>query len=71
VAHRVGAPGEPAWPGRAIADDEFQFLTTADARLGTFAHYAEQTLVVFGYDLLEQVAEALDSLLGGGTWMFK
>jgi hypothetical protein len=51
-------------------DDEFQFLTTADARLGTFAHYAEQTLVVFGYDLIEQVAEDLDSLLGGGTWTF-
>ncbi|MFI2039959.1 hypothetical protein ACH470_35780 [Streptomyces bottropensis] len=32
-------------PGSAIADDEFQFLVTADARLGTFAHYAEQTLV--------------------------
>ncbi|WP_060902742.1 DNA translocase FtsK [Streptomyces europaeiscabiei] len=27
-------------PGSAIADDEFQFLVTADARLGTFAHYA-------------------------------
>ncbi|MBR7827916.1 DUF2716 domain-containing protein [Actinospica sp. MGRD01-02] len=68
--HRVGAPGQPLWPGRALADDEYQFLTTSDARLGTFAHYTEQTLVVFGYDLIEQVTEDLDDLLGGGTWTF-
>lgn len=68
--HRVGGPGQPSWPGSAIADDEFQFLVTADARLGTFGHYAEQTLVVFGEDLLAQVADDLDRLLGGGTWTF-
>lgn len=68
--HRVGGPGQPPWPGGAIADDEFQFLATADARLGTFAHYAEQTLVVFGEDLIEQVANDLDHLLGGGVWTF-
>ncbi|WP_242890973.1 DUF2716 domain-containing protein [Actinomadura litoris] len=68
--HRVGGPGKPSWPGSAIADDEFQFLTTADARLGTFGHYAEQTLVVYGEDLLAQVADDLDRLLGGGTWTF-
>lgn len=32
---------------------------TADARLGTFAHYAEQTLVVLGEDLVEDVADGL------------
>lgn len=68
--HRVGGPGQPGWPGSAIADDEFQFLTTADARLGTFGHYIEQTLVVFGDDLAEQVAPDLDRLLGSGTWSF-
>lgn len=51
----------------AIADDEFQFLVTADARLGTFAHYAEQALVVFKDGLIEQVANGLDQLLGGGV----
>ncbi|MES9604478.1 DUF2716 domain-containing protein [Actinomadura sp. NPDC000929] len=68
--HRVGGPGQPSWPGSAIADEEFQFLTTADARLGTFGHHVEQTLVVFGDDLLAQVAEDLNRLLGGGTWAF-
>ncbi len=68
--HRVGGPGQPSWPGSAIADDEFQFLTTADARLGTFDHYTEQTLVVYGEDLLAQVTDDLDRLLGGGTWTF-
>lgn len=68
--HRVGGPGQPPWPGSAIADDEFQFLLTADARLGTFAHYAEQALLVFGDDLIEQVANDLDQLLGDGVWTF-
>ncbi|WP_042444989.1 DUF2716 domain-containing protein [Streptacidiphilus jiangxiensis] len=68
--HRVGGPGQPHWPGSAIADGEFQFLATADARLGTFAHYAEQVLVVFGDDLVEQVANDLDHLFGGGVWSF-
>lgn len=68
--HRVGGPGQPRWPGWAIADDEFQFLTTADARLGTFGHYIEQTLVVFGDELVEHVAKDLDEVLGSGTWTF-
>jgi hypothetical protein len=68
--HRVGAPRQPRRPGSAIADDEFQFLTTADARLGTFCHYKEQTLVVYGDDLVAQVANDLDRLLGGGAWTF-
>ncbi|MGH3630593.1 MAG: DUF2716 domain-containing protein, partial [Sciscionella sp.] len=68
--HRVGGPNQPLWPGSAIADDEFQFLTTADARLGTFAHYAEQTLVVFGADLVEHVADDLDKLFSGGARTF-
>lgn len=68
--HRVGGPHQPRWPGSAIADDEFQFLTTADARLGTFGHYIEQTLVVFGDNLVEQVTRDLDRLLGSGTWTF-
>ncbi len=68
--HRVGGPGQPPWPGYAVADDKFQFLTTADARLGTFGHYVEQTLVVFGRELVEQVADDLDRLLGGGAWAF-
>ncbi|MFM9589135.1 hypothetical protein ACKI1J_12570 [Streptomyces scabiei] len=57
-------------PGSALADDEFQFLVTADARLGTFAHYAEQALAVFRDDLIEQVAHDLDQLLGDGVWTF-
>ena len=68
--HRVGGPGQPPWPGNALADDEFQFLTTADARLGTFGHYNEQSLVVYGDDLVEHVADDLDRLLGGGAWTF-
>ncbi|MBR7838799.1 DUF2716 domain-containing protein [Actinospica durhamensis] len=68
--HRVGGPGQLPWPGCAVADSEFQFLTTADARLGTFGHYVEQTLVVFGDGLLAQVADDLDRILGGGSWAF-
>ncbi|MBW8482623.1 DUF2716 domain-containing protein [Actinomadura parmotrematis] len=68
--HRVGGPGQPSWPGSAIAGGEFQFLATADARVGTFGHYVERTLVVFGEDLVVQVADDLERLLGDGTWTF-
>lgn len=68
--HRVGGAGQPHWPGSAVATDEFQFLTAADARLGTFGHYLSQTLVVFGAELVARVAEDLDRLIGNGSWSF-
>ncbi|MGK5557363.1 hypothetical protein ACSNOI_37725 [Actinomadura kijaniata] len=54
--HRVGGPGQPPWPGSAINGEEFQFLTTVDARLGTFDLYVEQNFVVFGEGLLPPIS---------------
>ena len=68
---RVGAPGCPNWPGPACAWDEYHFLTTADARLGTYADPTEQTLCVFGTELLDEISGELRWLLGdNGIWAF-
>lgn len=68
---RVGIPGRPHWPGTACAWDEYHFLTTADARMGTYADPTEQTLCVFGTELLDEVSNELSSLLGNsGIWTF-
>ena len=68
---RVGGPGQPRWPGSACAWDEYHFLTTADARLGTYADPYEQSLCVFGTDLLDEVTDELSRLLRNeGVWRF-
>jgi Protein of unknown function (DUF2716) len=68
---RVGVPGRPHWPGSACAWDEYHVLTTADARMGTYADPTEQTLCVFGTDLLDEVSDELSKLLGNnGIWTF-
>ncbi|MBR7835208.1 DUF2716 domain-containing protein [Actinospica durhamensis] len=68
---RVGIPGRPHWPGTACAWDEYHFLTTADARMGTYADPTEQTLCVFGTELLDAVSAELSRLLGNnGIWTF-
>lgn len=68
---RVGIPGHPHWPGTACAWDEYHFLTTVDARIGTYADPTEQSLCVFGTELLDAVSDELSRLLGNnGTWTF-
>jgi hypothetical protein len=68
---RVGIPGRPHWPGTACAWDEYHFLTTADARIGTYADPTEQSLCVFGTELLDAVSDELSRLLGNnGIWTF-
>jgi Protein of unknown function (DUF2716) len=68
---RVGAPGRPHWPGTACAWDEYHFLATPDARMGTYADPTEQTLCVFGTELLDEVCDELSRLLGNnGIWTF-
>ncbi len=61
---RVGGPGQPPWPGSAYPDGDYYIHTTSDVRLGTFGHPFEQSLCVFGVELLAQVEEELTALLG-------
>ncbi|MFI7614707.1 DUF2716 domain-containing protein [Nonomuraea terrae] len=62
--HRVGGPGRPFWPGTAYPDGDYYLYVTADLRLGTFGHPWEESLCVFGADLLAEVEAGLTALLG-------
>ncbi|MEO3750565.1 DUF2716 domain-containing protein [Streptomyces sp. B6B3] len=61
---RVGAAGQPPWPGTAWPDGDYHLHLTTDLRLGTFAHPWERTLCAFGPALLPHLEPALTRLLG-------
>ncbi|WP_285565669.1 DUF2716 domain-containing protein [Actinoallomurus iriomotensis] len=61
---RVGGPGRPRWPGRAYPDADYHVYLTDDLRLGTFGNPREDSLCVFGDELLAEVEEDLTALLG-------
>ncbi|GAA2617538.1 DUF2716 domain-containing protein [Streptomyces axinellae] len=61
---RVGGSGRPRWPGSAYPDGDYYLYLTADLRLGTFGHPWEESLCVFGEELLAEVEEPLTALLG-------
>ncbi|MFF3456940.1 DUF2716 domain-containing protein [Streptomyces sp. NPDC002730] len=61
---RVGGPGQPTWPGAACWGDEYYKLLTRDLRMGTFWHPWEESLCVFGADLLAEVEDDLTAVLG-------
>ncbi|KAB8185297.1 DUF2716 domain-containing protein [Microbispora catharanthi] len=78
--HRVARPGGPRWPGLAYPDGDYYLYLTSDLRLGTFGHPWEDSLCVFGSDLLAEVEDELTELLGtalrrggrniGNIWTF-
>lgn len=78
--HRAGAYGQPRWPGSAYPDGDYYLYVTRDVRLGTFGHPWEDSLCVFGDDLLAEVEDRLTALLGtvlrrggrnvGNIWTF-
>ncbi|MEU1897575.1 DUF2716 domain-containing protein [Nocardiopsis dassonvillei] len=64
---RVGGPGQPEVPGQVFPDGDYYIYTTHNLRLGTFGHPWENTLCVFGRDLLARVENGLTALLGEPT----
>ncbi|WP_435107007.1 DUF2716 domain-containing protein [Nocardiopsis synnemataformans] len=64
---RVGGPGQPEVPGQVFPDGDYYIYTTRDLRMGTFGHPWENTLCVFGRDLLDRVENGLTALLGEPT----
>ncbi|GII27812.1 DUF2716 domain-containing protein [Planotetraspora mira] len=62
--HRVSGPGRPRWPGAVDPDGDYYLYLTSDLRLGTFGHPWEDTLCVFGEDLLAEVEMKLTEVLG-------
>ncbi|MFI1044517.1 DUF2716 domain-containing protein [Streptomyces griseoruber] len=77
---RVGGPGQPRWPGYSYLVDENVIQVTADLRMGTHGNFVEESLCVFGADLVAEVEEDLTALLGtvlrrdgrpvGNVWSF-
>ncbi|MFE6176893.1 DUF2716 domain-containing protein [Streptomyces sp. NPDC056464] len=78
---RVGGPGRPGWPGVVCREGDYHKYLTADLRLGTFWHPWEESLCVFGADLLTEVEADLTAALGtvmrrggrntGNVWTFE
>ncbi|GAA3987957.1 DUF2716 domain-containing protein [Allokutzneria multivorans] len=61
---RVGGPGQPGWPGTACWEGDYYKLLTRDLRMGTFWHPWEESLCVFGAELLAEVEDELTAALG-------
>ncbi|MEV0170425.1 DUF2716 domain-containing protein [Streptomyces sp. NPDC050803] len=77
---RVGGPGQLPWPCYAYLTDENVIQVTEDLRMGTYGNWMEESLCVFGADLVAEVEEDLTRLLGtvlrrdgrpvGNVWTF-
>lgn len=77
---RVGGAGQPPWPGYSYLPDENVIQVTEDLRMGTYGNFVEESLCVFGADLVAEVEEELTELLGrvlrrdgrpaGNVWTF-
>ncbi|GAA3672336.1 hypothetical protein GCM10022267_68890 [Lentzea roselyniae] len=52
--HRVDGPGQPRWREPVAGDGDHAINTTFDLRFGTFAHPWEDSLCVWGADLLQE-----------------
>jgi hypothetical protein len=78
---RVGGSGQPSWPGAACWEGDYYILLTRDLRMGTFWHPWEESLCVFGAELLAKVEPDLTAILGtvmrrggrntGNVWTFE
>ncbi|MFJ7072041.1 DUF2716 domain-containing protein [Streptomyces sp. NPDC098781] len=78
---RVGGTGAPAWPRAVCQPGDYHQYLTADLRLGTFWHPGEESLCVFGAELLAEVETDLTAVLGtvmrrggrntGNVWTFE
>lgn len=77
---RAGGPGQPPWPGYSYLTDENVIQVSEDLRTGTYGNFVEESLCVWGADLVAEVQEELTRLLGtvlrrsgrpvGNVWTF-
>ncbi|MEU3646730.1 DUF2716 domain-containing protein [Lentzea sp. NPDC034063] len=61
--HRVDGPGQPRWRASPIPDGDYAVLAPYDLRFGTFGHPWEDSLCVWGEELLAEVSDELDALM--------
>ncbi|MFI6645454.1 DUF2716 domain-containing protein [Streptomyces sp. NPDC050504] len=64
LPHRVGGEGRPPWPLVPIPDGDYYIILSEDFDSGGFGHPWEETICLFGQDLVESVTDEIDALLG-------
>ncbi|GGN23375.1 hypothetical protein GCM10011609_76150 [Lentzea pudingi] len=60
---RVGGPGQPEWDEPVVGDGDHAVNAPFDLRFGSFGQHDENSLCVWGADLLAEVSGELDALL--------
>ncbi|MGW6448759.1 DUF2716 domain-containing protein [Lentzea sp. NPDC055074] len=60
---RVGGPGQPEWDEPVVGDGDLAVNAPFDLRFGSFGQHHENSLCVWGADLLAEVSDELDALL--------
>ncbi|MFD8614550.1 DUF2716 domain-containing protein [Streptomyces sp. NPDC059631] len=60
----VGGPGQPAWPLSPYPDGDYNIYLSEDFRLGSFGHPWEESLCLFGQELLNAASAEVEKLLG-------
>ncbi len=62
--HHAGGPAQDRWPLSPYPDGDYYIYLSEDFRLGSFGHPWEQSLCLFGRDLLDVAAAEVDAVLG-------
>ncbi|MGK5632277.1 DUF2716 domain-containing protein [Streptomyces sp. URMC 123] len=60
----VGGPGQPAWPLSPYPDGDYYIFLAEDFRFGSFGHPWEESLCLFGEELLDAASTEVDRVLG-------
>ncbi|MBM7168682.1 DUF2716 domain-containing protein [Streptomyces sp. G44] len=60
----TGGPGQPAWPLSPYPDGDYLIFLAEDFRFGSFGHPWEESLCLFGANLLGIAATQVDEILG-------
>jgi hypothetical protein len=63
VPQAVGGPGQPAWPLSPYPDGDYFIFLSEDFHLGSFGHPWENTICLFGEELLDAASEEVDKVL--------
>jgi hypothetical protein len=62
--HRLASAGRDSWALTAYPDDNYAIFLAPDFRFGVFGNPLEQTLCIFGRELLEAMGDDLPIVLG-------
>lgn len=60
---RVGGPGQPEWDEPVVGNGDYAINAPYDLRFGTFGNHHEDSLCVWGADLLAEVTGELDAVM--------